>query len=66
MTKLDTTKLIGVSATANIINRCEATVRSYADQGKLSAMKLADGSRLFHRDDVERFAEKMQEAAKGR
>lgn len=49
-------ELLTMSATARVLCRCVPTVRKYADQGRLAAVRLSSGARVFRRGDVEAFA----------
>ena len=50
--------LLFASSVALIIGRSAEMVRKYERQGKLPAIKTADGTRLFRRADVEKFLKK--------
>ena len=46
-------ELLTVSNAAQRLGRSESTIRRWADSGRLKlAVRLADGSRLFHENDV--------------
>jgi DNA-binding transcriptional MerR regulator len=48
--------LISTSHAARVIGISAATVRLWADRGLLPAQRLADGTRVFELDVVERIA----------
>lgn len=52
--------LLMASEAARILNRSAEGVRYYERTGKLPAVRTADGTRLFLRSDVERFAVELR------
>jgi excisionase family DNA binding protein len=50
-----------VGDVARILGVSSATVRLYADSGRLPSTRTEKGTRLFSRPDVERFAAQRQE-----
>lgn len=56
MQNLLTPAEVALQLIAKGIHVTPATVRSYADKGRLSVIRTARGARLFNQRDVERFA----------
>ena len=46
---------ITVSAVAQIMRRCEDTIRTWADSGKLPSTRTPSGIRIFKKTDVLKF-----------
>ena len=54
-------ELLTVSNAAQRLGRSEGTIRRWADSGRLKlAVRLADGSRLFRKSDVEALVERQE------
>ena len=53
-------KLLMATDAGKILNRSAETVRFYERTGRLSAIRTADGTRLFRQSDVEALAAKLR------
>jgi excisionase family DNA binding protein len=53
-------ELLTVSETARALDVAAATIRDWADRGKLPAVRTSSGQRIFHRADVERLQEERR------
>lgn len=54
-----------VSAAAKYIGLCPNTVRTYTDLGRIKAKRLPSGDRLYSRDALDEFFEKLPDALEG-
>jgi len=54
-------KFLEVAEVAHVLNTSAATVRNYADSGKLKATRTERGQRLFVRSDVDAFLRDRQQ-----
>jgi len=52
----DSTQLLTTADAARIVGVSSETIRSWENEGKLSAVRTASGIRLFARDEIERAA----------
>jgi excisionase family DNA binding protein len=57
------TELMIASDVAKLIGVTPATVRTWADAGRLPALRTVSGMRLFDRHDVEHLARERQAAS---
>lgn len=48
--------LEGITWTARTLEVAEATVRRRADRGEIPMVRMADGTRLFHVETIQRIA----------
>lgn len=62
MAKLEPS-LMGISAAARALGKCESTVRTLADRAELTSTRDMWGRRLFRRTDVLRFKTALAERA---
>jgi excisionase family DNA binding protein len=61
MSKNDTSEWVNLRKAADILGVHPATVRNWADEGKLLARRTAGGHRRFKRDDILRHAQSQDE-----
>jgi len=56
--------LLKVFAVAKILDLSPASIRLYADKGKLKCLRTTDGDRIFLRSEVEEFAAQRKKSTK--
>jgi excisionase family DNA binding protein len=54
--------LMTVSEAARALNKSAQTIRDWADRGKLPAIRMRNGQRLFTGENVERARQEQQRA----
>jgi excisionase family DNA binding protein len=55
----DGKEIVTTGFAARLLNRSENTVRAYERAGRLPAVRVAGGMRLFRRSDIDRLAEQL-------
>lgn len=63
---MDAPEFLVTAEAAHILGLVPETVRGLERAGKIPAIRLGSGQRLFRRDDVERFAAEREAQPKGR
>jgi predicted site-specific integrase-resolvase len=58
-------ELLSTRDVARILDRSVESVRGYANAGKLAAIRLPSGQRVFQASDVARLAETLRQGRRG-